>query len=358
MTHYEQRLEHDQKQIQKKVAKLSSRVEKGLRNTIEALLKKDHELAYVTIIGDNSINRDFDEINKLCHAFVARHLPSAGHLRRINSILQFNIEMERIGDYAVNICWQAVNFKLPLHKTMTRHIELLSSEAQHILHQSITAFVDDNYELAKNTIASVRTIDKMFVNAFYDLSDETNRDNWPLEDLYGMVIVYKSLSRVVDQSNNICEKTIFTVTGETKGTSPVKILFVDEKNDLSLMAELITKRIFPNSTECTSCGINPVKSDPVFVDFMSGCGFDLSERSPNFFNLVNNLDEFDIIISLQQPINSYLQKQPLKTITVDWIIDLDSAFDKKNEKQLEIIYKEILYKIQDLMKVMRGEEAL
>ena len=40
----------------------------------------------------------------MCHSFVARHLPSAGHLRFVSSVLRLNVALERIGDYAVAIC--------------------------------------------------------------------------------------------------------------------------------------------------------------------------------------------------------------------------------------------------------------
>ena len=80
---------------------MSFLVEEALENAVTALIKIDHELAYAIILEDNCINRGFEEINQLCYGFVARHLPSAGHLRMISSILRMNIEMERIGDYEV-----------------------------------------------------------------------------------------------------------------------------------------------------------------------------------------------------------------------------------------------------------------
>ena len=87
MSHYEKRLEEDWANIQHHLTKVSGQVEQAIVNAIEALLQRDAELAYATILADNPINRAFESINQLCYAFVARHLPSAGHLRRISSIL-------------------------------------------------------------------------------------------------------------------------------------------------------------------------------------------------------------------------------------------------------------------------------
>ena len=70
---------------------------------MHALLTRDRELAAEVILGDLPINREVRAIDALCHAFVARHLPSAGHLRFVSSVLRLNVELERIGDYAVTI---------------------------------------------------------------------------------------------------------------------------------------------------------------------------------------------------------------------------------------------------------------
>ena len=53
-----------------------------------ALLTLDRDLAYATVLGDKPINREIRELDRLCHAFVARHLPSAGHLRFVSSVLR------------------------------------------------------------------------------------------------------------------------------------------------------------------------------------------------------------------------------------------------------------------------------
>ena len=85
---YEERLEKDTARIRQKMVGMSFLVEHALENAIEALLKRDHELAYAIILEDNCINRGFEDINQLCYGFVARHLPSAGHLRLMSATIR------------------------------------------------------------------------------------------------------------------------------------------------------------------------------------------------------------------------------------------------------------------------------
>jgi phosphate transport system protein len=167
---YEERLERDLTRIREKMAGMSFLVGEALENAVTALIKRDHKLAYAIILEDNCINRGFEEINQLCYGFVARHLPSAGHLRMISSILRMNIEMERIGDYAVTICRETVQFSQPYSKKILRNIEQMANECLHILNLALKAFNENNTDLADNTMGLSDRANITFINAYHDLT--------------------------------------------------------------------------------------------------------------------------------------------------------------------------------------------
>jgi phosphate transport system protein len=102
-THYEERLEKDLAWIRDLVAIVGQTVTKAVDDSVLAALNLDRDLAASTVIGDYTINRQTRELDRLCHVFVARHLPSAGHLRYISAVLRLGIALERIGDYATTI---------------------------------------------------------------------------------------------------------------------------------------------------------------------------------------------------------------------------------------------------------------
>ncbi len=108
MSYYKQRLERDSEVIRAQVTELGRGVETALRNGVTALLTRDFELAYKTIIEDHPINRAAESLDRDCHFFIARHLPSAGHLRFISSALKMNLLLERMGDYAATIARESV----------------------------------------------------------------------------------------------------------------------------------------------------------------------------------------------------------------------------------------------------------
>ena len=90
MTHYEARLQRDLDAIRERTRAIGEMVKTALADSLRALRERDHELASRTILGDFPINRAILELDHLCHVFVARHLPAAGVLRYVSSILRVN----------------------------------------------------------------------------------------------------------------------------------------------------------------------------------------------------------------------------------------------------------------------------
>ena len=88
MTHYEERLERDLAKLGKRVKRMGGAVVGAVRSATKSALTRDEELATQTILGDLPINRQARELDHRCHIFIARHLPSAGHLRHVSSAMR------------------------------------------------------------------------------------------------------------------------------------------------------------------------------------------------------------------------------------------------------------------------------
>ena len=362
MSHYEERLEHDMVLIRQKTRELGEKAETAIRDAINALLTGNRTLSYETIIKDNVINRDNEEITRMCYAFIARHLPSAGHLRRVSSILHVCVFLERIGDQAVGISKVAVNLTQSLDETMTRHVERLEEESRHMLHQAVTSFNEDNIELARSTKLLDSQVDHTFQNAFKDLSNENNKATWTIRDLLGLLSVFYSLERVSDLSKNICEKTIFSVAGEMKIRKPVKILFVaDSNNYLCRMAEAIGKKSFSRCGVFSSAGrVRTSEAEPALTRFMQEYGIDFEASSYTTIEMLPRLDEFNVIIGLQGPVSSYISIIPFNVVALEWQVGppLSGIPEAEKHQQFKDSFRILSEKIHDLMEIMRGKEAV
>jgi phosphate transport system protein len=360
MSHYEERLEQDLTRIRNDVVKMAERVTKGLDNAVHALLKGDHQLATATILADHPVNRAMRAIDRLCHAFIALHLPSAGHLRLLSAVIRVNIALERIGDYAVTIARVSEQLAEPPHGQMARELERFANEAQLMLKQAVSAFNELNADKAKATMVMERDMEYDLDTVYAELMD--NREHEKIKNLLAVFVIFTHLKRVADQAKNLCEETVFAVTGETKAPKVYNILFVDEHNCcLSPMAEAIARKAFPESGNYSSAGSKPSGAlNASVVQFMADHGIDLSELKPRALELTHHeIAEKHVIVSLQGPVKNFVPELPFHTTGLEWDIGpvTDDEVSQLSTEEMEGIYRQIATRVSDLMELLRGADA-
>ncbi len=357
---YEERLQADLNHIRKQVHAMGDMVEKAMNNAIHALLTGNKRLANDTVLADHPINRQMREIDRLCHGFIARHLPSAGHLRLISSIIRINIQLERVGDYAVTISREALQMEELPEGIMAHEMESIANEAKRLFNQALTAFYDENADMAKATTQQPNNLQTIMDGIYENLmSGDYSRNS---EEMFAVSVVLSHLKRMADQAKNICEETIFAITGETKAKKVYNILFIDEDNCcLSQMAVAIAKKNHPNSGRYSSGGKQPAAAlNQDMVAFLDQHGFDLSAAAPTTLELSpQELAELHVIVSLQGTIKSYFPHIPFHTTCLNWDLGElpDDLSPDETTQRYEEIYRELSFQIKELMELLRGEGA-
>jgi phosphate transport system protein len=359
MSHYEQRLEKDLEHIRGEVSDLATSVKQAVKNSIHALLTANQGLASQTILGDGPINRKMREIDTLCHRFIAVHLPSAGHLRLMSSVIRINIILERIGDYAVTISRELQRIDGAPDKHLAQGIDLLANEVQLMLKQAIASFDEDNAELARGTMAMSAQIDNTVAGLYEELLDE--QANWSLTERFAIFSVYHRLERIADQAKNLCEQTIFTVSGEGKASKIYQILFIDDDNScLSQLAEAVARKHFPKAGNYVSAaGIEPAQAlSSGLSEFMDAHGMDASKAKPKAFDMTPaELNRFHVIISMKAPVSTYIERIPFQTTALNWNLTSMPKDCTCSDQDYENIHRELSVLIKDLMMLLRGEDA-
>jgi phosphate transport system protein len=362
MSVYEERLQRDLTTIRDQVRDLSTRTEESVKGAVESVLRFDRRLANETMLRDRAINRGTRELENLCHRFVVRHFPSAGHLRYASSVLRLCIILERIGDYAVTICREVVQLSGPLPGGVLRDAELLGHQAQRIFSQAVRAFREGNIDLAKSVKSMAEQVEDMFQKVFDDLVATGEREARPVKDLFAALLILKALKRVTDQADNMASQTIFAVVGETKEPKMFRILFADEANTCqSQIAEAYARKVFPVSGFYTSAGWNPGDAlDPAFIEFMDEHGHDLRTRKPKRLEpLDDEHRHYHVIASLDGTARPHLDEVPFRTAMLEWDVGpIPEDFRANGAKaQMEEVYRRIAHEIRNLMELLRGPDA-
>lgn len=359
MSHYEERLEKDLENIRFEVSDLAKRVREAVKNSVHALLTNNEDLASATILGDGPINRKTREIDSMCHGFVAVHLPSAGLLRLMSSVIRINLTLERIGDYAVTISRELQRINAAPDKRLAQGIELLSSEVQLMLEQAVKSFDEENAELARATIAMSTQIDNTVAGLYEELLDE--QAQWSLLERFAVFSVYHRLERIADQSKNLCEQTIFTVSGKGKAKKVYHVMFMDDDNScVSQLAEAVARKHFPESGVYTSVAGREVAASIAsgLPEFMDAHGMDASNAVPKALDLTpTELNSFHVIVGLSGPVVDYIERIPFQTTTLNWRLAAVPEACSCSETDYENIHRELSVLIKDLMTLLRGEDA-
>jgi phosphate transport system protein len=360
MSHYEERLQRDLDAIRAQVADMTALVETAIVNAMHALQTGTIKLAAATVLADHAINRSMRKIDQLCHKFIALHLPTAGNLRMLSSAIRANIELERIGDYAVTIAREAIQLSAPPSGPMSRELERVGNETKLMLSQAIKAFNQLNPEMAKSTMLMEEQMENDLDIIYPELMENDDRDT--VKHLLAIFAVFTQLKRVADQAKNLCEEAIFAATGGTKKPKVFNIMFIDEDNSCqSQIAEAIARKNFPDSGHYSSSGRQPAtRLNPATVNFLESHGISVdSNAKPRPIDMTPlQLTTLHVIVSLQGPVKSYFDQIPFHTTPLEWDVGpAPESDDEAGIKRLEELYRDTAIQVRDLMETLRGEGA-
>jgi protein-tyrosine-phosphatase len=273
-----------------------------------------------------------------------------------------NVELERVGDYAVAIAREQSQLSQKVPEAVARDIDFLGDQARAALHQAMKSFNQGNAELARGTKAMGAQVETSFQKVFDDLLEEGEKGTRPIKDLFATLVIFNRIARVADQAKNICEETVFVVTGQTKEPKVYKVLFVDEQNSsLSQLAAALARRAFPESGRYASAGWSPASViDQRLKRFAERKSIDLGEGSPTALaSMWDEIEDHHVLVSLEGDVRPHLQAVPFRTILLQWDVGglPDDVDEQRADAALEEAYRSLSVHVGDLMKTLRGKGA-
>lgn len=209
-----QTLERELRRLQDELLALGSIVENAIVESVEVLKRRDLEGARRLIAADREINERRYAIEADCLAVIAMQQPAAGDLRVLAAILEIAGELERMGDYAKGIA--RINLMMgdqPLLKPLI-DIPRMAEKARDMLHRALTAFVQRDAELARSIPDEDAEVDDLYNQVYRELIAFIITDPRSTDRATHLLWVAHNLERTADRVTNICERVVFTVTGE------------------------------------------------------------------------------------------------------------------------------------------------
>ncbi len=200
--------------LQDELIDLGVMVERTIIESVEILKARQIEAARRLIAADSEINRRRHSIESDALVFIARQQPVAKDLRTLAAILEIASELERIADYSKGIAKITVRLgSKPLIKPLV-DIPRMAALASDMLHRALLSFVDRDVDTARAIPAEDREIDDLYDQIYRELMTYVLSDPRNIEGVSYLMWVAHDLERTADRVVNICERVIFTVTGE------------------------------------------------------------------------------------------------------------------------------------------------
>ena len=206
--------ESDIQQVKDEVLALGSMVEHAIIGSVEALKKRDIKAAEKIIAEDKEINKKRFAIENQLMILIATQQPMAHDLRLLASTMEIISELERMGDYAKGIA--NINVRMGDEKLLKPLIDIprMAEIGTSMLHRALTAFVNEDVEIAKSLPVEDDQVDALYNQIYRELMIFIIEDPKNIERANWLLWVAHNLERVADRVTNICERTIFIATGE------------------------------------------------------------------------------------------------------------------------------------------------
>lgn len=182
--------------------------------SVESMVSKNLEQAENVMNNDDDIDLLREYIRDRSVELLASDHPMVKDLRYIYALSDISTELERIGDYAVNICKETIAIGNDEHIKELIDIPKMAELCTKMLEDLETAFLNEDDELAYKIALNDKELDELYYQIRKDSlrvmhKDPENNINQGVRLLF----VGRYLERIGDHITNICEKIIYAKKG-------------------------------------------------------------------------------------------------------------------------------------------------
>lgn len=207
------RCQDDLDHLKERLLVMAGAAEEQVRAAVQSLVDRDHGLAERVLAGDDAINRLHIEIDERCFQLLALHRPVANDLRVVVSGVKINSDLERVGDFAINVAEATLRYlEHPAVKPLI-DVPRMADIAQGMLRDSLNAFVRQDIRLAEDVLDRDDAVDRLKDRVFHELIGGRRADAAVTQPALELLLISRHLERIGDHATNIAEEAIFIVSG-------------------------------------------------------------------------------------------------------------------------------------------------
>ena len=198
-------------ELNHEMIKMGTMIAESIAQAVNALCKKDVELAKKIMEGDEEIDRAQKRIENICFNLLIQQQPVARDLRTITAAMKMVTDMERIGDHAADISEMTISMGKSAYEANLSHINKMASETVLMLNWSIEAYVSKDKQKAQDVIDHDDIVDRLFDETKKDIINLILQNPKDGEEATDLLMVAKYFERIGDHATNIAEWVIYSL---------------------------------------------------------------------------------------------------------------------------------------------------
>jgi len=191
------------------VLMMSSLTDRIFQTAFEALLRRDTELCNHVVAEDEEIDILEKQVDQEGVDLLIRFHPVASDMREVVSAMKVSSNLERIADQSVSIARRAKRLN---NRPAVREVALLEPPyrlAVIIFRDSVRAFADSDYELARILKSKDRELDALTDDVNEKLAERAGSDSELVPNYVDLIFVARAFERIGDYATNIAEDSFW-----------------------------------------------------------------------------------------------------------------------------------------------------
>lgn len=210
----ERKIESELKNLKGRILEMGGYVEQAIDMVTKAL----HDRDVTSLSGVRAIEHKVDDahvaIDNACVELLARQSPFAADLRLIIAIIKINTDLERMGDQAMNISYNADHYLKESRIDVADDLSKMGVAVKSMVRMALDAFMKQDVTMAQQVLEADDEVDGYKNAMFRHLIPYMKNDPSTVESALDLILIARNLERMGDHATNIAEDVIFACTGE------------------------------------------------------------------------------------------------------------------------------------------------
>ena len=208
-------------QLREDVLYMSELVLERLRMGLDALARKDEDIAWEVIDSDHEINQLYLDLEQDCIDLLALQQPVAGDLRFVTASFKIITDLERIGDLATNLGDYTLAAEQDLYPGVD--VQAIGEQTAAMVEDAMTAYATEDTAACYEIAETDETVDERCEQASETVTrdlierediDSEKRIEQLMDDVTRLLLTIRDLERVGDHAVNIAARTLYMIESD------------------------------------------------------------------------------------------------------------------------------------------------